>query len=497
MESGDLRLVSDRTENDNVDPLEVRKLSVLMPVFNERWTLETIIERVLTSPVDTELELILVDDCSTDGSWEVAQELAKDEPRLRIFRHRTNQGKGAAIRTAIEQVSGDVVVIQDADLEYNPHELPALLEPIQDGRADAVFGSRFAGHSRRVLYFWHSVANKILTLISNMLNDLNLSDMETCYKMIRTDILKQLRLKSNSFTLEPELTSRLAQWGARIYEVPISYHGRTYYEGKKIRASDGIKALWTMFRCKFLDPRFTTHSGYYILKSVAKADSYNRWILQQVKGFLGPRLLEAGSGIGNLSQKLLNRERLVLVDYDPMYISTLKRQYAGRKNIRVDRADLTASSDFATWKDEKLDTIFCSNVLEHLEPDVQVLGDFCKTLVPGGHCIIVVPAGQWLYTGMDEELGHFRRYSHKELADKMKQAGLEVVYSKQFSRLASVAWGFSGHVLRKRALSPLQMIVYDRIMPVAKIFDHCLPVPGMSLVMVGRKPAAQAHAAVG
>jgi glycosyltransferase involved in cell wall biosynthesis len=236
---------------------QFRTLSVLMPIYNERRTLREIVGRVLRSPISLEIELVAVDDASDDGSWELLEQLAAEDARVRPVRHPRRRGKGAAVRTAIERMTGDVAVVQDADLEYNPNEYPLLLAPILEGKADAVFGSRFTSHSRRVLFFWHAVANNLLTLVSNALNDLNLTDMETCYKMVRTDILRRLRLRANSFAIEPELTCRLAQWRARIYEVPISYDGRTYDEGKKIRALDGIKALWQLFYTKFIDRRFT------------------------------------------------------------------------------------------------------------------------------------------------------------------------------------------------------------------------------------------------
>ena len=464
-----------------------RKLSVLMPIYNERWTLPKIVARVLSSPVPLEIELIAVDDASTDGSGEVIEQLAAAEPRIRVFRHAKNYGKGAAIRTAIEHLTGDVAVAQDADLEYDPTDYPALLRPILEDNADAVFGSRFRGHTCRVLFFWHSLLNKALTLCSNMLNDLTLTDMETCYKMVRTDVLKQLRLSSNTFTIEPELTCRLAQWGARIYEVPVSYFGRTYQEGKKIRAVDGLKAIWAMFRAKFFDTQFTGHSGYYILSSVAKARNYNRWLVRQVAGFLGQRILEAGCGIGNLSSMLLDRRRLVLVDNEPMYAAALKRQFGSRTNVRVDQADLGEPGIHERWKDEQLDTIFCSNVLEHIESDDRVLDSFHQTLTSGGHCVVVVPAGAWLYSGMDRELGHHRRYTQRQLHDKMTAAGFDVVFTRQFCRFGSIGWAVSGRLLGRRHLSPRQMIWFDRLWPITKLLDRVLPVPGMSLVMVGRK----------
>lgn len=474
------------------DQRPLRKLSVLMPVYNERWTLEEIVRRVLRAPLSLEIELIAVDDGSSDGSWEVLAALAQLDRRVKAYRHRRNRGKGAAVRTAMRHMTGDVAVIQDADLEYDPREYPQLLEPIRQGLADAVYGSRFVGHPRRVLLFWHSVANKALTLASNVLNDLTLTDMETCYKMVRADVLKQLRLSSSTFTFEPELTCRLAQWGARIYEVPISYAGRTFQEGKKIRPVDGIKALWEMFRCRFLDTQFTSHSGFYTLRSVSRAQGYNRWILDQVREFLGQRVFEAGSGIGNLSSLLADRQRLVLADYDPLYVRLLKDRFGRRTNVRIAHTDLTSPADFERFEGERLDTVFCSNVLEHLEPDEQVLKCFSRVLVPGGHCIIVVPAGRWLYTGMDAELGHFRRYREEELAAKMRAAGFEVVATRQFSRLGALSWAVSGHVLRRRHLSPRQMVWFDRLLPLAKLLDRVLPVPGMSLIVVGRKPAAQA-----
>jgi glycosyltransferase involved in cell wall biosynthesis len=226
------------------------RLTVVMPVFNEEATVERSIRRVRGVPLD--LEIITIDDASTDGTWPVLERL-RDEGVIDILlRHEKNTGKGAAVRAGFQAATGDVVVVQDADLEYDPRQLPRLLEPIRDGHADAVLGSRFLGGPHRVLYFWHSVGNGLLTLLSNMLTDLNLTDMETCYKMLRTDIAQRLPLRANRFGIEPELVARLAQAGARIYEVPISYHGRTYAEGKKIDWKDGVAAIWHILRFNLL-----------------------------------------------------------------------------------------------------------------------------------------------------------------------------------------------------------------------------------------------------
>lgn len=232
------------------------KLSVLMPVYNEAETLKMIVDRVLTAPIDLDIELICVDDGSIDGSRDILDELSTGDERIRVFNQPRNMGKGRALRTAIELATGDVGIVQDADLEYDPSDYPRVVSPILRGKADAVFGSRFAySEERRVLYFWHSLGNRFLTTLSNMLTDLNLTDMETCYKAVRMDLLKQLRLTSDRFGFEPEITARLARSGARIYEVPISYHGRTYAEGKHITWRDGVQAIWLIIKFSFFDRR--------------------------------------------------------------------------------------------------------------------------------------------------------------------------------------------------------------------------------------------------
>ena len=227
-------------------------VSVVIPAYNESATVERLLRRVREVPLN--LEVIVVDDGSTDGTRDLLTELAGELIDHLVF-HEKNAGKGAALRTGFRRATGDVVVVQDADLEYDPYEFPILLEPILSGRADAVYGSRFLGGPHRVLFFWHSVGNRLLTLLSNMLTDLNLTDMETCYKMVRTELLQSLPLSAHRFGIEPELTARLAQAGARIYELPISYHGRSYAEGKKIGWKDGVSAFWSILRYNMLPPR--------------------------------------------------------------------------------------------------------------------------------------------------------------------------------------------------------------------------------------------------
>ena len=227
------------------------KLSIVIPVYNEKNTIEKIIGRVQNVNLELDKEILLVDDGSTDGTQEILRKLETDE--VKIFIHEKNQGKGKALQTGFSKASGDFVIIQDADLEYDPKEYPQLLAPLLDGRADAVYGSRFLGGPHRVLFFWHYLGNKMLTTFSNMLSNLNLTDMETCYKVFRKEILDKITLKSKRFGIEPEITLKLAKLKCRIYEVPISYSGRDYSEGKKIGWKDGVAAIFHIIRFKFFD----------------------------------------------------------------------------------------------------------------------------------------------------------------------------------------------------------------------------------------------------
>jgi len=238
-------------------PWEHVVLSVVVPVYNEVRTIETLLRRVREVPLH--LEVIVVDDGSSDGTRDLLPRLEQEGLIDQLVFHEVNQGKGSALRTGFRGATGDIVVVQDADMEYDPLELPHLMEPILRERADAVYGSRFLGGPHRVLFFWHSVGNRVLTLLSNVFTDVNLTDMETCYKMIRRDLLQSLPLSADRFGIEPELTARLAQAGARIYEMPISYHGRSYAEGKKIGWQDGVAALWSIVKFNSLGVRSTPY----------------------------------------------------------------------------------------------------------------------------------------------------------------------------------------------------------------------------------------------
>ena len=464
-------------------------LSVLMPVYNEARTLRTIVARVLASPVRLPMELICVDDGSRDKSAEILDGLAAADSRIRVIRQPRNMGKGRAIRTAIEHMRGDIGLIQDADLEYDPADYPALVAPILDGKADAVFGSRFASASqRKVLLYWHGVANHFLTWLTNILNDINLTDMETCYKAVRADVLKQTPLHSDRFGIEPELTSKLARWNIRLYEVPISYHGRSVAEGKKIGWKDAVSAIWTLLKYRFIDDRFTTHDGYYVLQSMRRARGLNRWILEQFRPHIGQRVLEAGCGIGNFTELLLDRERLVCVDNDPLYVEMAHWRLGHLENVRTLERDLSDTAVYEDLTPERIDTIICLNVLEHIAPDEQVLRAFHNVLEPGGHAIILVPAHMFLYGPCDEAIGHVRRYTQTELHTKMQAAGFEVVQMGEFNRLGVPGWWLNKQ-LGRRDLNPRQMRLFEWLLPLAKGMEALKLGRGLSLIGVGRKPA--------
>jgi glycosyltransferase involved in cell wall biosynthesis len=463
------------------------KLSVLMPVYNESRTLRTIVAKVLESPVDAEIELVCVDDCSKDDSLEILNELAAQDSRIRVIAQPVNMGKGKAIRTAIDNMTGDFAIIQDADLEYDPNEYPLVLAPLFEGRADAVYGSRFASsEQRRVLFFWHSLGNKLLTLMANMANDINLTDMETCYKAVRGDLLKRLRLTSDRFGLEPEITARLAKAGARIYEVPISYHGRTYAEGKNIGWRDGVEALWLIFKFRFLDTRHTTDSGHVTLESLSGAPSISRWYLDQFRPWLGDEILEAGCGAGNLTANLIRSRHLTALDLDEDHVLQVETRFGHLENVDVVSGDLEDAGLFERLGRE-FDSVLCVNVLEHLTKPEVALEGFTKVLKSGGHALILVPAHDWLYSAADEALGHTKRYSTDDLVPLIEDSGLEVVEIREFNRMGVAGW-MVNKILQRTAIGKLQARLFGLLMPLVRVVERVDALPGLSLIAVARLP---------
>jgi SAM-dependent methyltransferase len=465
----------------------MNKLSVLMPLYNESRTLRTIIKRVMDSPVDMEIELICVDDSSSDNSLSILNELAGVDPRIVVVSQPENMGKGAAIRAAIERMTGDIAIIQDADLEYSPEEYPRVVAPIRDGVADAVYGSRFASSEvRRVLFFWHALGNRLLTTMSNMANDINLTDMETCYKAVRADWLKRLRLTSNRFGLEPEITARLARSGARMYEVPISYHGRTYDEGKQIGWRDGLEALWLIAKFRFIDTKHLRDSAHVTLENLANAPGISRWMLKQFDPHIGQHVLEAGCGAGNVTPSLIERERLTAVDFDKAHVESLRRRFGHLENFNIVEGDLTDPSLYERLEGD-FDSVVCINVLEHLEkPEVAVRG-FRDVLRSRGHALILVPAHNWLFSAADEALGHSMRYSRQALESVLDGAGFEIVSIRQFNRLGVLGWMIN-KMLQRTDIGRFQARMFGWLLPIARLVETFAFLPGLSWIAIARAP---------
>lgn len=467
------------------------KLSILIPVFNERYTVCALIERVLQAPLPAGMqrELIIVDDCSTDGTRSKLERLVKQHPdEIRLFHHAANQGKGAAVRTAIAEATGDICLVQDADLEYDPKDYSALLKPILDGDADAVFGSRFAARNqRRVLPHRHALGNRFLTALSNVFTNLNLTDMETCYKAVRTEILKSIPLRSNRFGIEPELTAKLAKRHVRIYEVPISYHARTYEEGEKITWWDGVKALFAIVYFGIVDDVYNEKYGHAILHRLSSTHRFNNWMANQIEDWVGESVLEIGAGLGNLSTRLMPREHYTLSDVDPLHLQYLRNHFASRPYAAVATVDLENPGHFKALK-RKFDTIVCLNVLEHVEADDQALRNMYDALQPGGRALVLVPRGQRLFGSLDTVLGHFRRYSKTELSQKCEQVGFEVERGFTFNRVSVLPWFVNARILRRKYFGKLQLKAFDSLVWLWKRIDRFLPWAGLSLIVVARKP---------
>jgi glycosyltransferase involved in cell wall biosynthesis len=455
-----------------------------MPVYNEARTLRTIVERVLGSPVDVDIELICVDDCSSDNSLEILQELSARDPRITVIAQPVNMGKGKAIRVAIENMTGDIGIIQDADLEYDPEEYSKVIGPILSGKADAVYGSRFASSEvRRVLFFWHSLGNKILTAFSNMANDLNLTDMETCYKAVRGDVLKRLRLTSDRFGLEPEMTARLAQWGARIYEVPISYHGRTYAEGKNIGWRDGLEALWLIFKFRVLDTRATNEDSVVTRQSLGRAPRFRRWILERFGSQIGQSVLEVNAGPGHTTSHLLDRRRLVITDSDPVHVETLRRRFGHLENVEALFADFDRSDPGITG----VDTVLLFDGLQRSVEPKDLLARIARAVDSNGRILIQVPAGTDLLGPTDRAAGHLRRFDRRDLEDLIAAAGLELVHLEAFNRLGVPGWRLH-HALGAGRISTAEARLFDYLVPLARRVDAAGVGRGLSWLAVARVP---------
>jgi SAM-dependent methyltransferase len=339
---------------------------------------------------------------------------------------------------------------------------------------------------RRVLYFWHSVANRLLTELCNLVADVNLTDMETCYKAFRTSLLKSIPIHSERFGVEPELTIKTARRQVRIYETPISYHGRTYEEGKKIGLKDAFEAVFVIVRYAFTNDIYKD-SGPDILHALSKAPLFNRWMGETIRPYVGERVLEIGAGIGNLTRVLIPRVKCyVAADIDGEHMARLATRFQHRHNLHVRHCNLAEASDFAGLGG--MDTVVCLNVLEHIEDDMQGLRNIHSALAKDGRAIVLVPHGQDIFGTLDAALGHYRRYSHEELRQKMEQAGFRVERILDFNRISRPGWYVSGKVLKRTTLGAMQMKLFDQLVWLWRRIDQHLPWPPTSIIAIAVKP---------
>jgi glycosyltransferase involved in cell wall biosynthesis len=465
-------------------------LSVIVPCYNERATVAELLRRVVAVPV--EKEIIVVDDASTDDSAAIVEAVAREHRNVTLLRQPVNSGKGAALRRGIAEAKGEIVIIQDADLEYEPSEYPRIIQPIIDGDADVVYGSRFAGHPRRVMMYWHTVGNRFLTLLSNMLTNLNLTDMETCYKAFRREVIQSIPLRSNRFGFEPEVTAKIARLNCRVYEVPISYHGREYWEGKKINWKDGFSAIWTILKYGLFPFTHALPPSHVTLERMGRLERYHRWIWDLVASHVGSRVLEVGSGIGNVTRMLYGRELVVASDVDDTYLTILKNRFIRNPGVRVERFDL--GTDNPALQQYRFDTVVCLNVLEHIDDHAGALTRLHDLLVPGGKVILFVPADPGLFGSLDENVGHYRRYTSESLEAVLRESGFQPVQLRYMNRFGRFGWWLNAKVLRRSHMPAFQSRLYDRFVPLLRAMEGDAPRNGLSLIAIGVRGEASAAA---
>jgi glycosyltransferase involved in cell wall biosynthesis len=470
-------------------------LGIIVPVYNEQYLVEASLKRLAVldeSPWLQRVRVVVVNDASKDRSAQALQRFREElwsSERVQfewIFvEHEVNSGKGAAIRTGLAQVDTDLVVIHDADLEYHPEDLIKMIEVFVAEDADAVFGSRFlASEYRRVLFFRHSVGNQFLTLLTNIVTDLNLTDMETCYKMFRTDLIKSIPLESDRFGFEPEVTIKLAKREARIFEIPIRYSGRTYAEGKKITWKDGFKALGALVKYGISDRIYVEDEhGSEILSRLNRAPRFTKWMADTIRPYVGERVLEIGAGIGNLTQNLVPRSVYFASDINPQYLDRLSKLKLSRPYLQVGYTD---AGSLETYPKEEFDTVICLNVVEHIEDDVKALRNIRASLSKEGRAIILVPSGPGLFGTLDTVLGHYRRYTRDQLVEVCARAGFRVEKVLKFNRVGSPGWWFNGKILKQDTFGFWQMKLLNSLVPFVRPIDRFLPLPHLSWIVILR-----------
>lgn len=455
------------------------KLSIVIPVYNEENTFLELLRLVCQEK--HEKEIIIVDDCSTDGTGNILKDLEK-EKNIKVIYQEKNKGKGAAIREGFRHVTGNIVIIQDADLEYYPDEYTRLIEPIVTGKADVVYGSRFLGAHRAHLY-WHYLGNKVINVITNIVLNTCLTDMMTCYKAFKIDALKSLELRADRFGIEPEMTAEVFRRGYKVYEVPISYNARDYDEGKKITWLDFFRCVYWLMRGYLRG----NDVGRDTLLKMRVMKNNNNWVFSKLKEYIGSNTLELGSGIGTFSLKIIRHtEKLTVSDIDERHIHTLRDRFVGNKRVEIRKIDASKVSRSCTA--DFYDTVISLNMLEHVENDVATLKGINTVLVPEGRLLLLVPAHKWLYGSLDREVDHYRRYDKKELKEKLMESGFEIEHFEFMNIMSVFGWFINFRILKRKKMPLSTIRAFDKFIPVLSAIEKLIKPPvGLSLFVVAKK----------
>jgi glycosyltransferase involved in cell wall biosynthesis len=430
--------------------MNFKKLSILIPVFNEKHTIELIIEEVLNSkiPSGLEKEIIIVDDGSKDGTREILKKIEEKKiPEIKVFYNEKNMGKGATIQRALSYSNGDICLIQDADLEYNPEEYQNLLKPIISGDADVVYGSRFLpSHYARVLYFWHYLGNRFLTFLSNCFTNLNLTDMETCYKVAIGPLFKSIPIRSKRFGIEPELTSKFSKRKFRIYEVPISYKGRTYLEGKKITWWDGIKTLFTITLYWLLNDSIKKEFLNTKRDLLEETPAYQIWLLKKIFKFIGEKILEIEPSAGNRMFFLLPKEKYFAFTFDEKYYQNINLRFGSKKGVEI---FLIKKLEEAKEKiNEEFDTIlYLKDKNFKFEEIAQIFGKNLKK------------DGRFIFKGKIDDLKNIKKF------------GFEIEKIIKFDPLGNFLLSLHNKIFKEKEPCLFFKMLYERFLFILKIFQ--------------------------
>ncbi len=465
-------------------------LSIIVPCRNQRYTIRGTLQNILgvAIPHGLRLEVIVVDDGSTDGTSAEIQQLHKNHPGIITLAHETTKGFGACIKTALARVTGDVCIVQDAALAYDPSEYHRLLDPIIDGLADVVIGSRTlpCQHRRLIPYHRARRLNKISRFVSRLANR-EITDILSPFCAYRALILKSIPIRCSGAEVSIELAMKAIKRGFRIYEAPVSFRGWSY-EGD---ATMTLRQLWrgrfTALGFYLVDDIYENQYGHDILHRLSATHRFNQWMADTIRPWVGDKVLEIGAGMGNLSMKLLPRETYVVSDIDPLHLDYLRQVLASNMRVQVEVADLEKPEDFDALENT-FDTVVCLNVVEHVNNDEMALQNIRRALVPGGRACILVPQIPAIYGTLDKVLGHFRRYTRAELTEKLTRAGFEVEHAFSFNRPAVPAWWLNGRIFRATNFGRIQLKMYDSLVWLFRIIDRMLPWPGVSIIAIARKP---------